>query len=100
MKTWLKQLYNHQQALAYEKQVSDAVRVAQARDARLQAEETLNQMETQCASLPPRMETEEKVRELRAFRDQWNAIREEEREAPAQPQKPEMPNPFTGLTAE
>ena len=100
VKTWLKQLYNHQQALAYEKQVSDAVRVAQARDARLQAEETLNQMETQCASLPPRMETEEKVRELRAFRDQWNAIREEEREAPAQPQKPEMPNPFTGLTAE
>ena len=100
VKTWLKQLYNHQQALAYEKQASDAVRVAQARDARLQAEETLNQMETQCASLPPRMETEEKVRELRAFRDQWNAIREEEREAPAQPQKPEMPNPFTGLTAE
>jgi len=46
------------------------------------------------------METEEKVRELRSFRDQWNAIREEEREAPAQPQKPEMPNPFTGLTAE
>ena len=100
VKTWLKQLYNHQQALAYEKQASDAVRVAQARDARLQAEETLNQMEAQCASLPPRMETEEKVRELRAFRDQWNAIREEEREAPAQPQKPEMPNPFTGLTAE
>ena len=100
VKTWLKQLYNHQQALAYEKQASDAVRVAQARDARLQAEETLNQMETRCASLPPRMETEEKVRELRAFRDQWNAIREEEREAPAQPQKPEMPNPFTGLTAE
>ncbi len=100
MKTWLKQLYNHQQALAYEKQASDAVQVAQARDTMAQAEETLSQMEAQCASLPPRMETEEKVRELRGFRDQWNAIREEEREAPAQPQKPEMPNPFTGLTAE
>jgi len=100
VKTWLKQLYNHQQALAYEKQASDAVQVAQARDAMAQAEETLNQMEALCATLPPRMETEEKVRELRSFRDQWNAIREEEREAPAQPQKPEMPNPFTGLTAE
>ena len=100
VKTWLKQLYNHQQALAYEKQASDAVQVAQARDAMAQAEETLNQMETLCATLPSRMETEEKVRELRSFRDQWNAIREEEREAPAQPQKPEMPNPFTGLTAE
>lgn len=100
VKTWLKQLYNHQQALAYEKQASDAVQVAQARDAMTQAEETLNQMEALCASLPPRMETEEKVRELRSFRDQWNAIREEERNAPSQPQKPEMPNPFTGLTAE
>ena len=100
VKSWLKQLYNHQQALAYEKQASDAVQVAQARDAMVQAEETLNQMETLCATLPPRMETEEKVRELRSFRDQWNAIREEERNAPSQPQKPEMPNPFTGLTAE
>ena len=100
VKTWLKQLYNHQQALAYEKQASDAVQVAQARDAMTRAEETLNQMEALCASLPPRMETEEKVRELRSFRDQWNAIREEERNAPSQPQKPEMPNPFTGLTAE
>ena len=100
VKSWLKQLYNHQQALAYEKQARDAVQVAQARDAMVQAEETLNQMEALCATLPPRMETEEKVRELRSFRDQWNAIREEERNAPSQPQKPEMPNPFTGLTAE
>lgn len=100
VKSWLKQLYNHQQALAYEKQARDAVQVAQARDAMTRAEETLNQMETLCATLPPRMETEEKVRELRSFRDQWNAIREEERNAPSQPQKPEMPNPFTGLTAE
>lgn len=100
VKSWLKQLYNHQQALAYEKQARDAAQVAQARDAMVQAEETLNQLETLCASLPPRMETEEKVRELRSFRDQWNAIREEERNAPSQPQKPEMPNPFTGLTAE
>ena len=100
VKSWLKQLYNHQQALAYEKQARDAVQVAQARDAMVQAEETLNQLESLCATLPPRMETEEKVRELRSFRDQWNAIREEERNAPSQPQKPEMPNPFTGLTAE
>ena len=100
VKSWLKQLYNHQQALAYEKQARDAVQVAQARDAMTRAEETLNQLETLCATLPPRMETEEKVRELRSFRDQWNAIREEERNAPSQPQKPEMPNPFTGLTAE
>lgn len=100
VKSWLRQLYNHQQALAYEKQEADAARVAQARDAMNRAEQTLAEMERLCASLPPRMETEEKVREIRSFREQWNAIREEERNAPAQPQKPEMPNPFAGMTAE
>ena len=100
VKSWLKQLYNHQQTLAYGKMESDIARVAQARDAMEQAEQGLGQLEAMCASLPPHGEAEEKVRELRSFRDQWNAICAEERQAPAQPQKPELPNPFTGLTAE
>ena len=100
VKSWLKQLYNHQQALAYQKQESDAAQVAGARDAMEHAEQTLSELEAACASLPPRMETEEKVRELRAFRDQWNRICAEERQAPAQPQKPEMPNPFAGMSVE
>ena len=100
VKSWLKQLYNHQQALAYQKQESDAAQVAGARDAMERAEQTLSELEAVCAPLPPRMETEEKVRELRAFRDQWNRICAEERQAPAQPQKPEMPNPFAGMTVE
>ena len=100
IKSWLKQLYNHQQALAYAKQESDAAQVALAREAMEQTEQTLREREAMCATLPPRAETEEKARELRSFRDQWNAIREEERSAPAQPQKPEMPNPFTGMAAE
>lgn len=100
IKSWLKQLYNHQQALAYAKQESDAAQVALAREAMEQTEQTLRELEAMCATLPPRAETEEKARELRSFRDQWNAIREEERSAPAQPQKPEMPNPFTGMAAE
>ena len=100
VKSWLKQLYNHQQTLAYGKMESDIARVAQARDAMEQAEQGLGQLEAMCASLPPHGEAEEKVRELRSLRDQWNAICAEERQAPAQPQKPELPNPFTGLTAE
>ena len=100
IKSWLKQLYNHQQVLAYAKQESDAAQVALAREAMEQTEQTLRELEAMCATLPPRAETEEKARELRSFRDQWNAIREEERSAPAQPQKPEMPNPFTGMAAE
>lgn len=100
VKDWLRQLYNHQQALNYAKMESDIAQVAQARETMETAEQALRALEKTCASLPPRQEVEEKVRELRTFRDQWNAICAEERNAPTQPQKPELPNPFTGLTAE
>lgn len=100
VKDWLRQLYNHQQALNYAKMESDTLRVAQAREAMEAAEQTLRDAESVCAALPPRQEAEEKVRELRVLREQWNAICAEERNAPVQPQKPELPNPFTGLTAE
>ena len=100
VKDWLRQLYNHQQALAYAKMESGLNQIAQAREAMEETEQTLRALEAACASLPPQAEVESKVRELRAFRDQWNAIRAEERQAPTEPQKPELPNPFTGLTAE
>ena len=100
VKDWLRQLYNHQQALAYAKMESGLNQIAQAREATEETEQTLRVLEAACASLPPQAEVESKVRELRAFRDQWNAIRAEERQAPTEPQKPELPNPFTGLTAE
>ena len=100
VKDWLRQLYNHQQALAYAKMESGLNQIAQAREATEETEQTLRALEAACASLPPQAEVESKVRELRAFRDQWNAIRAEERQAPTEPQKPELPNPFTGRTAE
>lgn len=100
VKDWLRQLYNHQQALAYAKMESGLNQIAQTREGVAGAERNLRALEEACASLPPQAEVETKVRELRAFRDQWNAIRTEERQAPTEPQKPELPNPFTGLTAE
>ena len=100
VKDWLRQLYNHQQTLAYAKMESGLNQIAQTREAVAGTEQNLRALEEICAALPPQAEVESKVRELRAFRDQWNAIRAEEREAPTEPQKPELPNPFTGLTAE
>lgn len=100
VKEWLRQLYNHQQALAYAKMESGLAQLAQARETVDKTEQALRELEKACASLPPQAEVESKVRELRAFRDQWNALRAEEQSAPAEPQKPELPNPFTGLTAE
>ena len=100
LKQMLKQLYNHQQALAYTKMEEDITRVAQARDAMEQTEQELRALEAVCADLPPRDEVDLKVRELRFFRDEWNAIQAEERQAPAEPVAPQMGAPFTGMTAE
>ena len=100
VKDWLRQLYNHQQALDYAKMESGLSQIAQAREGMERTEQTLRELEAVCASLPPQPEAESKVRELRAFREQWNAICAEERQAPTEPHKPELPNPFTGLTAE
>ena len=100
VKDWLRQLYNHQQALAYAKMELGLSQLAQAREAVEGTEQALRELEEACASLPPQSEVETKAQELRVFRDQWNAICAEERQAPAEPQKPELPNPFTGLSAE
>ena len=40
------------------------------------------------------------IRELRAFREQWNAIQTELQEMPEEPQPPQLPLPFTGMDAE
>ena len=100
VKSWLQQLHNHRDALAYAAAEADAERVAQARDARDQAEEQLSAQEAACAKLPPHEEAEEKVRQLRSFREQWNAIQMELEMLPAQPQAPELKAPFTGMPVE
>ncbi len=100
VKLWLKQLYNHQQTLAYTKMEGDIARVAQARSDMEQADRVRKELEGRIAGLPPKEETERKTRELRSFREQWNDIQMESRMAPSEPQAPQMPNPFTGMTAE
>ena len=100
IKVWLKQLYNHQQTLAYQKMQQDIARVAQARAAMEAAEQEQQSREALCAPLPPQEETRRKVRELRAFREQWNAIQAEQQAAPREPELPEMEAPYTGMTAE
>lgn len=98
MKEMLSQLYNHQQALAYAKAQADLARVAKAKEIRDQADAELHARETACAQLPSQEEAEQKVRELRSFREQWRAIMEEQGQLPLEPRPPRMPEPFTGMT--
>lgn len=100
IKQWLKQLYNHRQALAYAKMEEDIARVAQAREAMEQARQELCEQEAFCTRLPSREEAESRTRELRSFRELWNAIQQESRLIPVQPREPQMPPPFTGMEVE
>ncbi len=95
----LKQLYNHQQALAYAKMEADTARLNQAKVLLDQTERELAELEEICAGLPSREETEQAVRELRSFRELWTAIQMEQRLAPSEPAKPQMEAPYTGMTA-
>ena len=100
IKTWLKQLYNHQQARAYAKMQEDLAKVEETRIVLEQLREQWKRLETECGSLASQEEAEAMIRELRTFREQWNAIQAELRNLPEEPQHPQMPVPFLGMQAE
>ena len=100
IKTWLKQLYNHQQALAYAKMQADLARVAESQSLLEGLQKELQQQKEICSTLPSRQEAEQSIRELRSFREQWNAIQAEIQDMPEEPQQPRLPLPFTGLDLE
>lgn len=100
IKSWLAQLYNHQTALAYEAAKDHAARLAQAKEEAASAAERLELCRSQCAELPPREEAEKRLRELRSFREDWNAILQEQEQASKSPQEPLLPAPFEGMTDE
>ena len=95
---WLRQLENHQAALDYAAAEEDALRVAEAREAWTQAEADLTVKETACAKLPSKEEADRKVRELETFREQWNSACMDAELLPGQPEAPELPEPFCGMT--
>ena len=100
VRNWLAQLHNHKQALDYAKMEADAARVTQAKVVMEQADAELHRLEVLCATLVPQEETRNKVRELHAFRQQWNGIQMELHTAPSEPVKPQMVLPFSGMTVE
>ena len=100
VKQGLAQLQNHRQVLTYKKMEADAARVERARTVMEQAQAERERMEALCATLPGQEETQQKVWELHTFREQWNAIQQELRDAPSEPVRPQMNLPFAGMTVE
>lgn len=95
-----RQLENHADALRYQTAQADALRVAEARDARDQAEDRLAALEVECAPLPTRQEAEEKIARLNEFLRQTHQLEAELRQSPLPPQPPRIPDPFRGMTPE
>ena len=100
IKSWLNQLYNHQKTLSYAKMQEDMARVAESQENLQQLRMQLQNLESICRTLPPLQEAEQRIRELRFFREQWNSIQAELQAIPAEPQPPQLPLPFTGLEVE
>ena len=57
----------------------------------------MQQLEEACSDLPSQQEAEQMLQQLRAFREQWNAIRWEAQSLPEEPQQPQLPAPFAGM---
>lgn len=100
IKSWLSQLYNHQQALAYQASQENARRLQQALADQEEADQRFQSYQSAVSGLPPKEETERMLRELHAFREDWGKIVEEQRALPSEPVAPELPAPFTDMTPE
>ena len=100
VKSWLRQLQNHQDALHFAAAEADAGRVAEARDVYDRAVNQLEQLEAACNKQPSREEAEKKILALREFQSQWDSAQMELRMLPGQPETPEIPEPFQNMRVE
>ena len=100
VKSWLRELENHRDALAYAAAEADAARVAQARDLRDRAEETMTALEQQCARQPSREEVERKITAIRNYQTDLAQYQTEEGALTRQPEAPVPPDLFRGLSME
>ena len=100
IKTWLKQLRNHQQAQAYAKMQADVARVEDSKAVLDQLRRELEGLEAECATQASQQEAERMIRELRSFRENRSALQADLQTMPAEPVQPRLPAPFGGMEAE
>lgn len=100
LQAWEGQLKNHAQTLRFLASQENAQRLIQAREALEQAQREEKLLEEDCQRLPSREEAEQKYREMRTFRDSWNAVQTEKQNLPPYPQEPQLAQPFTGMDVE
>ena len=87
--TYLRQLKNHQAAIAYQNALADQARVRVAERAVTDAVARRDRLEGECAALPGKEAAEEKRRQVRDLQQQWMAVQEERQALPQEPEEPE-----------
>ena len=97
-KSWLRQLKNHQDALAYAEAEADMAKLAELRAERDKNLEEIARLEAECANLPSRETAEEKLRDIRMLQSRWNTVGQENRKLPAMPEAPRPPKPFENMS--
>ena len=97
VKSWLRQLENHQDALSFAAAEADAGRVAEARDAHDRAVRHMEELEHGIPMLPAREEAEKKIRQLREFQENWASGQMEQQMLPPAPETPEIPDLFRNM---
>ena len=95
--TYLRQLKNHQAAIAYQNALADQARVRVAERAVTDAVARRDRLEGECSALPGKEATEEKRRRVRDLQQQWMAVQEESQALPQEPEEPEKVAAFEGM---
>ena len=95
--TYLRQLKNHQAAIAYQNALADQARVRVAERAVTDAVARRDRLEGECAALPGKEAAEEKRRQVRDLQQQWMAVQEERQALPQEPEEPEKVAAFEGM---
>ena len=100
VKSWVRVLENHQDALRYAAAEADAARVAEARDLRDRVETEMTNLEQICAKLPSREEVDRKIKTIETYREDLAAYQSEEAQTAENPLPPVPPEQFRGMTLE
>lgn len=100
VKSWVRVLENHRDALLYAAAEVDAARVAEARDLRDRAETEMAAMEQVCSKLPSREDVDRKIKAIETYREDLAAYQAEETENAENPLPPVPPEQFRGMTLE
>lgn len=100
VKSWVRVLENHRDAMLYAAAEADAVRVAEARDLRDRADAEMTAMEQICSKLPSREEVSRKIKAIETYREDLAAYQAEEAGTAENPLPPVPPEQFRGMTLE